>query len=103
MLAADGFGWRFSMYSVTDPARGVLGEAVLLGEEPIDLKDGKAVITKGPIGALLGIMPWNFPCYQVARFVAPNLVLGNTILLKHASICPRSARAIEDGPRHARG
>ncbi|TDW92470.1 NAD-dependent succinate-semialdehyde dehydrogenase [Kribbella sp. VKM Ac-2566] len=68
----------------------------LLADEPIDLKDGKAVITKGPIGALLGIMPWNFPCYQVARFVAPNLVLGNTILLKHASICPRSARAIEE-------
>ncbi|NIK58826.1 NAD-dependent succinate-semialdehyde dehydrogenase [Kribbella shirazensis] len=68
----------------------------LLADEPIDIKGGKAVITKGPIGPLLGIMPWNFPCYQVARFVAPNLVLGNTILLKHASICPRSARAIED-------
>ncbi|MEU8224338.1 NAD-dependent succinate-semialdehyde dehydrogenase [Kribbella sp. NPDC048915] len=68
----------------------------LLADEPIDIRGGKAVITKGPIGALLGIMPWNFPCYQVARFVAPNLVLGNTILLKHASICPRSARAIEE-------
>ena len=68
----------------------------LLADEPIDIKGGQAVITKGPIGALLGIMPWNFPCYQVARFVAPNLVLGNTILLKHASICPRSARAIEE-------
>lgn len=45
--------------------------------------------------ALLGVMPWNFSCYQVARLAAPNLVLGNTILLKHASICPRSARAIE--------
>src|SRR5699024_8271638 len=53
------------------------------------------VITKEPIGPLLGVMPWNFPCYQVARFVAPNLVLGNTIMLKHASICPRSALAIE--------
>ncbi|WP_427892592.1 NAD-dependent succinate-semialdehyde dehydrogenase [Kribbella sp. GL6] len=71
------------------------GEA-LLADEVIGIKGGTAVITKGPIGALLGIMPWNFPCYQVARFVAPNLVLGNTILLKHASICPRSARAIEE-------
>jgi succinate-semialdehyde dehydrogenase/glutarate-semialdehyde dehydrogenase len=70
------------------------GEA-LLADEPLTLKSGDAVIVKQPIGPLLGIMPWNFPCYQVARFVAPNLVLGNTIILKHASICPRSAAAIE--------
>ncbi|MFI5733510.1 NAD-dependent succinate-semialdehyde dehydrogenase [Kribbella sp. NPDC051587] len=68
----------------------------LLKDEPLEVKGGRAVITKGPIGPLLGIMPWNFPCYQVARFVAPNLVLGNTILLKHASICPGSARVIEE-------
>jgi succinate-semialdehyde dehydrogenase/glutarate-semialdehyde dehydrogenase len=73
----------------------------LLADEPVALKNGSAVITKNPIGALLGIMPWNFPCYQVARFVAPNLVLGNTILLKHASICPRSASAIESVLRDA--
>ena len=75
--------------------------SALLADEPLDIKGGTAVITKGPIGPLLGIMPWNFPCYQVARFVAPNLVLGNTILLKHASICPRSARAIEAVRRDA--
>jgi succinate-semialdehyde dehydrogenase/glutarate-semialdehyde dehydrogenase len=68
----------------------------LLADEPLEIKGGNAVITKDPIGPLLGIMPWNFPCYQVARFVAPNLGLGNTILLKHASICPRSGRAIEE-------
>lgn len=67
----------------------------LLADEPMEVKGGSAVITKAPIGPLLGVMPWNFPCYQVARFVAPNLVLGNTIMLKHASICPRSAAAIE--------
>ncbi|MBE1491590.1 NAD-dependent succinate-semialdehyde dehydrogenase [Plantactinospora soyae] len=67
----------------------------LLADEPLEIKGGNAVITKNPIGPLLGVMPWNFPCYQIARFVAPNLVLGNTILLKHASICPRSAAAIE--------
>ncbi|WP_028933143.1 NAD-dependent succinate-semialdehyde dehydrogenase [Pseudonocardia spinosispora] len=67
----------------------------LLADEPLSITGGEAVIAKEPIGALIGIMPWNFPCYQVARFVAPNLVLGNTILLKHASICPRSAAAIE--------
>jgi succinate-semialdehyde dehydrogenase/glutarate-semialdehyde dehydrogenase len=43
---------------------------------------------------LLGIMPWNFPYYQVARFAAPNIVVGNTILLKHAPQCPESAAAI---------
>ncbi|RCW41022.1 succinate-semialdehyde dehydrogenase/glutarate-semialdehyde dehydrogenase [Halopolyspora algeriensis] len=66
----------------------------LLADEPLPINGGEAVIRKESIGALLGVMPWNFPCYQVARFVAPNLVLGNTILLKHASICPRSATAI---------
>jgi succinate-semialdehyde dehydrogenase/glutarate-semialdehyde dehydrogenase len=70
--------------------------ATLLADEPLKVTTGDAVIVKQPIGALLGVMPWNFPCYQVARFVAPNLVLGNTILLKHASICPRSAQAIAD-------
>ncbi|GAB2650042.1 NAD-dependent succinate-semialdehyde dehydrogenase [Kribbella swartbergensis] len=83
----------FRYYAENGPA--------LLADEPLDVKGGRAVITKGPIGPLLGIMPWNFPCYQVARFVAPNLVLGNTILLKHASICPRSARAIEEVLRDA--
>ena len=57
---------------------------------------GKAVIEHRPVGALLGVMPWNFPYYQVARFAAPNLVLGNTILLKHADICARSSQTIQE-------
>jgi len=44
---------------------------------------------------LLGIMPWNYPYYQVARFAGPNLTLGNTIVLKHAPQCPESAAAIQ--------
>ena len=40
-------------------------------------------------------MPWNFPYYQVARFAAPNLMIGNTIILKHAPQCPESALAME--------
>lgn len=68
-----------------------------LADEPIDLLDGEgsAVIKRGPVGVLLGIMPWNYPYYQVARFAGPNLTLGNTIVLKHAPQCPESAEAIQ--------
>jgi succinate-semialdehyde dehydrogenase/glutarate-semialdehyde dehydrogenase len=68
----------------------------ITGDQPLEIQgEGTAVIRRSPIGVLLGIMPWNFPYYQVARFAAPNLVVGNTILLKHAPQCPESAAAIE--------
>lgn len=68
-----------------------------LKDEPLEVKGGgDALVRSTPIGPLLGIMPWNYPYYQVARFAAPNLVLGNTILLKHAGSCPQSALAIEN-------
>ncbi|TFD34196.1 NAD-dependent succinate-semialdehyde dehydrogenase [Cryobacterium cryoconiti] len=72
------------------------GEA-FLADEPIELLagEGSAFIRSASLGVLLGIMPWNFPYYQVARFAGPNMVLGNTIVLKHASQCPESAAAIE--------
>lgn len=67
----------------------------ITGDQPIDIDgEGTAVIRRTPLGVLLGIMPWNFPYYQVARFAAPNIVVGNTILLKHAPQCPESAAAI---------
>ncbi|MDH6238451.1 NAD-dependent succinate-semialdehyde dehydrogenase [Cryobacterium sp. CG_9.6] len=68
-----------------------------LADEPIELLggEGSAFMRNASLGVLLGIMPWNFPYYQVARFAGPNLVLGNTILLKHASQCPESSAAIE--------
>lgn len=67
-----------------------------LQDEPVEVMAGdSAVIRKEGLGVLLGIMPWNFPYYQVARFAAPNLMNGNTLLLKHAPQCPESALAIE--------
>ncbi|HEY5332971.1 MAG TPA: NAD-dependent succinate-semialdehyde dehydrogenase [Solirubrobacterales bacterium] len=57
--------------------------------------DGTAIVRRSSFGTLLGIMPWNFPYYQVARFSGPNLIIGNPILLKHAPQCPESAAAIE--------
>ena len=69
----------------------------LLQDEVLDIAgSGRALVRTAPIGPLLGIMPWNFPHYQVARFVAPNLLLGNTILLKHAETCPQAALRIGD-------
>ena len=74
-----------------------------LADEPIELLagEGTAVIRRSPVGVLLGIMPWNFPYYQVARFAGPNLIIGNTILLKHAPQCPESAAAMEQMFRDA--
>jgi succinate-semialdehyde dehydrogenase/glutarate-semialdehyde dehydrogenase len=68
-----------------------------LAEEklPLLFGEGSAVVRREPLGVLLGIMPWNFPVYQVARFAGPNLAAGNTILLKHAPQCPESASALE--------
>jgi succinate-semialdehyde dehydrogenase/glutarate-semialdehyde dehydrogenase len=74
----------------------------IMKDQPIDiLGEGTAVIRRLPLGVLLGIMPWNFPYYQVARFAAPNLLIGNPILLKHASQCPESSAAIETMYRDA--
>ncbi|ROP72665.1 NAD-dependent succinate-semialdehyde dehydrogenase [Curtobacterium sp. PhB115] len=69
-----------------------------LADQPITLAEGSegtAFIRKSSIGVLLGIMPWNFPAYQIARFAGPNLLIGNTVLLKHAPQCPESALAVE--------
>src|SRR3954469_10248274 len=68
----------------------------LMADEPIELLagEGSAVVRRSSPGVLLGIMPWNFPYYQVARFAAPNLIIGNTLLLKHAPQCPQSAEAM---------
>ncbi len=68
-----------------------------LEPQPIQPLSGKgeAVVETRPIGVLLAIEPWNYPFYQVVRVAGPNLVLGNTVILKHAEITPQCAVAIE--------
>ncbi|SDO30504.1 NAD-dependent succinate-semialdehyde dehydrogenase [Geodermatophilus sp. DSM 45219] len=67
-----------------------------LQPQPIQpLGKGEAVVETRPIGVLLAIEPWNYPFYQVVRVAGPNLVLGNTVILKHAEITPQCAVAIE--------
>lgn len=76
--------------------------AQLLADQRIPtFSGGTAVTRRRPIGVVLGVMPWNFPFYQVARFAGPNLMLGNTVLLKHAESVPRCALAIADIMREA--
>ena len=74
-----------------DNAEEFLADEVLTTASGVDAR-----IRKSAQGVILGIMPWNFPYYQVARFAFPNLMLGNTVLLKHAPQCPWSATVIAE-------
>jgi succinate-semialdehyde dehydrogenase / glutarate-semialdehyde dehydrogenase len=75
----------FDYYADNGPA--------LLADRPLPGHDA-ARVEYLPVGPVLGIMPWNYPYYQVARFAAPALVVGNTVIVKHAENCPTSALAI---------
>jgi succinate-semialdehyde dehydrogenase/glutarate-semialdehyde dehydrogenase len=73
------------------------GAGFLADEEiPLLEGEGRAVVRRRPLGVILGIMPWNYPAYQVARFAGPNLTAGNTVVLKHAPQCPDSARILSE-------
>ena len=73
----------------------------LLADEPVPTDVRASFIRYRPIGPVLAVMPWNFPFWQVFRFLAPTLMAGNTGLLKHASNVPQSALAIEEIVRRA--
>ena len=66
-----------------------------LAGKTVDSKSYDAWIEYSPLGVLLGIQPWNYPYYQLTRFAAPNLMAGNTLLVKHASGVPQCALAFE--------
>ena len=67
-----------------------------LADKKLNPEHGSAYVQSRPIGVIFGVEPWNFPFYQVARFAAPNVMVGNTVLVKHASMVPQCAAAIED-------
>ena len=70
--------------------------AEFLKDKKLDSPQGEAIMTYKPLGVILSIQPWNFPYYQLARSIAPNLMAGNTMIMKHASIVPQCAQAMED-------
>lgn len=66
-----------------------------LAPEKLGTSNGDAVVESSPIGVLFGVEPWNYPYYQIARFAAPNLMVGNVVMVKHASNVPQCALAFE--------
>lgn len=70
------------------------GAEQFLADQPMNVDGADVYLHYQPLGVLLGVMPWNFPFYQVVRFAAPNIMAGNTVMVKHASNVPQCALAI---------
>src|SRR5207248_3591455 len=72
-----------------------------LADEHVKTDAQETFIRYEPMGTILAVMPWNFPLWQVFRFLAPALMAGNVALLKHASNVPQCALVIEELVRRA--
>jgi acyl-CoA reductase-like NAD-dependent aldehyde dehydrogenase len=67
-----------------------------LQDQLIPTEFRKSFVSFEPLGVIAGIMPWNFPFWQVIRFVVPTLIAGNVVILKHSSICIRSSLNLKE-------
>jgi len=67
-----------------------------LSAEKIDTDGSESFVTYEPLGVILGVMPWNFPYWQVFRFAIPAIIAGNTVVVKHASNVAGCAQLLED-------
>ena len=68
---------------------------IFLATKNIQTEASESFVTNEPLGVILGVMPWNFPFWQVFRFAVPTLIVGNTVVVKHASNVPKSAELIQ--------